>query len=92
MPERPDTQRHLARTETPQLIQTAADVAGFDLGKRPEFASAANVSGVRNRVFTFSQRRDSRTMFGLDARYGSLGKAGAWRGADRQVVLPAAER
>lgn len=86
MPDRTDVHRHLARTETPALVETAAKVAGFDLGKRPEFATAANVSGVRNRSFTFSQRRDSRTMFASDVGYGIGGKAGAWRGADRELV------
>ncbi len=56
------------------------------MGKRPEFASAANVSGVRNRTFMFSQRRDSRTMFATDTRYGVLAKSGAWCGGDRELV------
>lgn len=86
MPDRRDVDRFLTRTETPELIETAAKVAGFDLGKRPEFATAANVSGVRNRTFTFSQRRDSRTIFATDARYGVVGTSGAWRGADRVLV------
>jgi len=86
MPERHDHDRFLARTETPALIDMAARVAGFDLGKRPEYATSANVSGVRNRTFTFSVRRDSRTLFATDARYGVLGKAGAWRGGDKEPV------
>lgn len=86
MPDSRDVDRYLSRTERPELIDTAAKVAGFNLGKRPEFATAANVSGVRNRTFTFSQRRDSRTMFAADARYGVVGTSGAWRGADRVLV------
>ena len=86
MPERRDPGRFLNRAETPELIDAATRIAGFDLGKRPQFATAANVSGVRNRTFTFSQRRDSRTLFATDARYGVGGRAGAWRGGDREVV------
>lgn len=86
MPEPQDSQRFLNRAEAPELIDAATQVAGFDLGKRPEFASAANVSGVRNRTFTFSRRRDSRTIFAADARYGIGGRAGAWQGGDREVV------
>ncbi len=86
MPEPQHSQRFLHRTEAPELIEAATQVAGFDLGKRPEFAFAANVSGVRNRTFTFSRRRDSRTIFAGDTRYGIAGKAGAWQGGDREVI------
>lgn len=86
MPNQRDVERHLARTEMPLLVDAAAKVAGFDLGKRPEFASAANVSGVRTRTVTYSQRRDSRTIFAADSRYGVTGKNGTWRGGDRELV------
>jgi hypothetical protein len=79
-------QRHLSRVEAPELIDAAAKIAGFDLGKRPTFATAANVSGVRTRTQTFSRRRDSLTIFATDDRYGHLGRAGAWTGADRNAI------
>ena len=42
--------------------------------------------GVRTRTQTFSQRRDSLTIFANDGHYGHLGKAGTWTGPDRTVV------
>jgi hypothetical protein len=78
--------RQLSGLEAPELIDAAAKIAGFDLGKRPTFATAANVSGVRTRTHTFSRRRDSLTIFATDARYGHLGKAGAWTGPDRSAI------
>src|SRR5690349_11764849 len=78
--------RQLSGLEAPELIDAAAKIAGFDLGKRPTYASEANVSGVRTRTQTFSWRRDSVTVFATDTRYGHLGKAGAWTGSDRRVI------
>jgi hypothetical protein len=78
--------RHLSGLEAPELIDAAAKIAGFDLGKRPTFATAANVSGVRTRRHTFSRRRDSLTIFATDTRYGHLGKAGTWTGPDRSAI------
>jgi hypothetical protein len=78
--------RHLSHLEAPELIDAAAKIAGFDLGKRPTFGTAANVSGVRTRTQTFSRRRDSLTIFASDNRYGHLGRAGAWTGADRKAI------
>jgi hypothetical protein len=77
---------HLSAVERPQLIKAASRIAGFDLGKRPTYASAANVSGARTRTLTFSQRRDSRTIFATDSRYGHRAKAGAWTGSDRTAA------
>ncbi len=77
---------YLSRVESPGLVDAAANIAGFDLGKRPTFGTAANVSGVRTRTHTFSRRRDSLTIFADDSRYGHLGKAGAWTGPDRVVI------
>lgn len=76
----------LSRVEAPELTGAALRIAGFDLGKRPEFATAANVSGVRGRAFTFSQRRDSRTIFASNSRYGLRQKGGVWTGQDRLAV------
>lgn len=78
--------RQLSGLESPELIAVAARIAGFDLGKRPTFATAANVSGVRTRTHTFSRRRDSLTIFATDARYRDPGKAGAWTGPDRTAI------
>jgi hypothetical protein len=78
--------RDLSRLEAPELIEAAAKIAGFDLGKRPTFATAANVSGVRTRTHTFSRRRDCLTIFATDTRYGHLGRAGAWTGPDRRAI------
>jgi hypothetical protein len=80
-------QSHLSRLEAPELIGAAFKIAGFDLGKRPTYATAANISGVRTRTLTFSQRRDSRTIFATDSRYGHLRKDGAWTGPDRPVIV-----
>ena len=87
--------RHVAALETPELVAAAAKIAGFDLGKRPTFATAANVSGVRTRAHTFSRRRDCLTIFATDTRYGHLGKAGAWldcAAADLSHGHPAVDR
>jgi hypothetical protein len=77
---------HLSRLEAPELIDAAAKIAAFDLGTRPIFGTAANVSGVRTRTHTFSRRRDSLTIFATDSRYGHVGKAGAWTGSDRSAT------
>jgi hypothetical protein len=77
---------HLSRLEAPELIEAAAKIAGFDLGTRPTFGTAANVSGVRTRTHTFSRRRDSLTIFATDSNYGHLRKAGAWIGSDRSAA------
>lgn len=77
---------YLSRAEAPGLVDAAAKIAGFDLGKRPTFGTAANVSGVRTRTHTFSRRRDSLSIFADDSRYGHLGKAGAWTGEDRVAI------
>jgi hypothetical protein len=79
----------LSRLEAPGLIRSASRIAGFDLGKRPTFATAANVSGVRTRTLTFSQRRDSLTIFARDETYGYARKAGAWAGPNRNLVARA---
>jgi hypothetical protein len=76
----------LSELERPELIDAATKVAGFDLGKRPTFGTAANVSGVRTRTHSFSRRRDSLTIFARDINYGHLKKAGAWTGPDRALV------
>jgi hypothetical protein len=77
---------YLSRVEGSELVDSALKVAGFDLGKRPTFGTAANVSGVRTRNHTFSRRRDSLTIFANDTRYGIARKAGAWTGDDRTIV------
>ena len=59
---------------------------GFDLGKRPTFGTAANISGVRTKTLTFSQRRDSLTIFARDETYGYGRKAGAWTGPNKDMV------
>jgi len=75
----------LARLVSAELIKSAAAITGFKFTK-PEFGSAANISGVRARSVMFSQRHDSRTMFASDSNYGYLGKAGAWTKDDKSAV------
>lgn len=75
-------QRDIALRE---LTKTASAIAGFTFTKA-EYASAANVSGLRTKTLTFSSRHDSRTQFASDNRYGHLGKAGAWTGSDKTAV------
>ena len=61
----------------------------MDLGKRPTFATAANVSGVRTKTLVFSRRRDSLTIFARDETYGYARKAGAWTGPDKDLIARA---
>jgi hypothetical protein len=77
--------RRLSRIAKSELVEAADAIAGFALS-RAEFGSAANISGVRSRNLTFSQRHDSRTVFASDARYGYSRKLGAWTGSDRTAV------
>jgi hypothetical protein len=84
-PENPSLQRRLSRVVSSDLMDTASTVAGFTF-TRPQFASAANVSGVRTKTLTFSRRHDSRTLFARDERYGPGGARGAWTGSDRTAV------
>jgi hypothetical protein len=83
------SQSALSKLEAPDLIRSASRIAGFDLGKRPTFATAANVSGVRTKTLVFSQRRDSLTIFARDETYGSTRKAGAWTGPNKDLVARA---
>ena len=79
-------ERALSRLEAPELIRSASRIVGFDLGKRPTFGTAANISGVRTKTLTFSQRRDSLTIFARDETYGYGRKAGAWTGPNKDMV------
>lgn len=87
MADRPSSQRHLSALEVPGLVKAAKQLVGFDLGRRPTFATAANVSGVRTKTLTFSQRRDSLTIFARDEHYGHGRKAGAWTGPNKDLVV-----
>jgi hypothetical protein len=87
--DRSPTNRAFARLEAPELTKAAARIAGFDLGKQPTFATAANVSGVRTRSLVFSRRLDSLTIFARDEHYGHGRKAGAWTGANKDLVARA---
>src|SRR5215468_10272964 len=79
------TANELSRLVSAELIKSARTITGFKLAK-PEFASAANISGIRTSVFAFSQRHDSRTLFASDRNYGHLGKAGAWTRDDKTAI------
>jgi hypothetical protein len=85
MPNTQNSQRDISRVVLPELIKAASRIVGFKL-PRPEFGSAKNISGIRSKTLTFSQRHDSRTVFASDSRYGQLGRAGVWTGSDRTVV------
>lgn len=85
MPDMTVQQRRLSRIARQELADAASSIAGFTLS-RPEFGSAANVSGIRSKNLTFSQRHDSRTVFATNERYGHLRKLGAWTGSDRTAV------
>jgi len=78
--------RALSSLEGPELIKAASRIAGFDLGTRPTFAAAANISGVRTKSLVFSQRRDSFTIYAHDEQYGHGRKSGAWTGPDDRLV------
>lgn len=84
MPDTP-SQPHLSRIAAGELVDAASTIAGFKIAKR-DFASAANISGIRSKTQTFRCRHDSRTLFASDSRYGLLGKAGTWTGDDKTVV------
>jgi hypothetical protein len=86
VPDPSPTHRVLSTIERPELVKTARRIAGFDLGTRPTFATAANISGVRTRSLVFSQRRDSLTIFGRDDDYGHGRKLGTWTGPNRDLV------
>jgi hypothetical protein len=86
MADPPPSLSALSKLERPDLIKSASRIAGFDLGARPTFGSAANVSGVRTKTHVFSRRRDSLTIFARDETYGYGNKAGAWTGPDKALV------
>jgi hypothetical protein len=86
VPDPSPTHRALSTIERPELVKAARRIAGFDLGTRPTFATAANISGVRTRSLVFSQRRDSLTIFGRDEHYGHGRKLGTWTGPNRDLV------
>src|SRR5262245_10234822 len=84
MPDNPP-QAALSRIATRELVEAGRVIAGFKFA-RPEFASAANVSGVRTKALTFSRRHDCRTIFASNADYGAQRRAGAWAGSDRIAI------
>jgi len=84
MPDTP-SQPNLSRIAARELVDAASAIAGFKIATRG-FASAANISGLRNKTQTFSSRHDSRTLFASDNRYGPLGRAGAWTGEEKTLV------
>ncbi len=79
-------QKALSRLEQKQLLTAASRIVGFKLRRGLEYGSAANVSGVRDRSFSFSSRLDSRTVFALAAAYGTTKQAGVWTGADKPLI------
>ena len=85
MPEGQNPLRHAARMESAELVEAASKIAGFKITKR-EYGGARNISGIRTKTLTFSRRLDSRTVFAADNRYGHLGKAGVWTGADKTAL------
>jgi len=85
MPNSNDLQRELSRTLLPEFIRNASRVAGFKL-RKPEFASARNISGIRTKEQTYSQRHDCRTLFASDTRYGYTSKGGTWVGPDKRSI------
>jgi len=89
MPQK-NTPNALSRLVSAELIKSAAAITGFRFTK-PEFGSAANISGVRTITVVFSQRHDSRTIFASDRNYGHLGKAGAWTN-DNKTAITACRR
>src|SRR5436190_6517895 len=86
VPDQSPSERVLSTIERPDLIKAAKRIAGFDLGTRPTFAAAANISGVRTRSLVFSQRRDSLTIFARDEDYGHGRKLGTWIGPNKDLV------
>jgi hypothetical protein len=80
-----NSQTVLSRTTLAELVTAASRIARFKLSK-PEFGSARNISGVRTKTQTFSQRHDSRTIFASHADYGCERKSGAWTGADKRPI------
>jgi hypothetical protein len=81
-----ELQEILSRLERKELLKRASRIAGFKLRKGIEYASAANVSGVRDQSVSFSRRLDSRTLFAQDSAYGTTKKAGVWTGHDKPLV------
>ena len=78
-------QKDLFRIVSAELVKAASQITGFSL-KKPQFGSAANISGIRNDTQMFSQRHDSRTIFASHSDYGYRAKAGAWIGADKTAI------
>jgi len=76
--------------EALELVNAAAAIAGAEM-KDHEYASAANVSGIRTKTHTFSMRRDSRTFFLTDQEHGHGRRRGAWTG-DKKTVVSACRR
>ena len=85
MPDSKSIQQNLSRIASKELVLAAERIIGFKMG-RPEYGSAANISGVRTKTLTYSQRHDSRTIFATDSGYGHNAKGGAWSGADKVAI------
>lgn len=76
----------LSKVERKDLVDLAYEVAGFTLRRGLQYASAANISGVRTSAATFSSRRDSLTIFATDVGYGTTRESRAWIGADKPLI------
>jgi len=85
MPNTKNPKSELSRALLPELLGAASHIARFKLA-RPEFGSARNISGIRTKTQTFSQRHDSRTIFAFQTHYGYKGRAGAWTGPDKRSI------
>jgi hypothetical protein len=85
MPDSKSVQKNLSRIASKELVLAAARIMGFKMGK-PEYGSAGNISGVRTKSLTYSQRHDSRTIFATDSGYAHNAKGGPWSGADRVAI------
>jgi hypothetical protein len=87
IPARPSEQRlEQATEETKRLESLATRVLGLDFGKINQSGAERNIVGIRSDNLLFSQRRDSRTYFIQDQRFGADKGAGVFRGSDSDLL------
>ncbi|HEY3103371.1 MAG TPA: hypothetical protein VGJ69_07260 [Pyrinomonadaceae bacterium] len=72
--------------EGQRRLESLAKDLKLDVGKITNSGTVQNMVGIRSENVLFSQRRDSRTYFIQDARYGPDKNAGVFQGSDEMLV------
>src|SRR6266480_3751793 len=71
-----------SQDEGQRRLERLAAALKLDVGKITNSGVVRNMVGIKSDNLLFSQRRDSRTYFIQDKRYGPANEAGVFQGSD----------